>query len=54
MASALPDGDVPNVGPCCACEGIENVRHFLMLPHKAPIPGRGWGCAVCGLPDLRS
>jgi hypothetical protein len=21
-----------------------------MLSHRAPVPGHGWGCAVCGLP----
>lgn len=37
------------VGPCCACGGRAPVRNVLMLPFKAPIPGRGWGCVVCGL-----
>lgn len=38
-------------GPCCACGRTgRTVRNFLMLPKKAPIPGNGWGCLVCGLP----
>jgi len=37
-------------GPCCACEGLENVRNVLMLHVKGITPGKGWGCFVCGLP----
>lgn len=39
-----------NLGECCACGGTANVRNVLMLGKKAPIPGTGWGCVVCGLP----
>jgi len=38
-------------GPCCACEKEDpTVRNVLLLPRKAPVPGTGWGCAVCNLP----
>ncbi len=37
-------------GPCCACEGTENVRNVVMLNVKGTMPGHGWGCVVCGLP----
>jgi hypothetical protein len=42
----------PNLGPCCACgkEGPD-VRNIVMLDKLAPIPGKGWGCFVCGLPN---
>ncbi len=26
------------------------MRNIISLPKKAPIPGSGWGCFVCGLP----
>lgn len=37
-----------NLGPCCICEGMENVRNVLNLPFRSPTSGRGWGCFVCG------
>jgi hypothetical protein len=47
-----PDYDQPvqDYGPCCNC-GNANAINFLMLQHKAPIPGTGWGCLVCNLPN---
>lgn len=39
-----------NLGPCCCCGKTQKVRNAIMLHHKAPIAGRGWGCVVCGLP----
>ncbi len=43
--------EIPDLGPCCAC-GIEGpgVRNVILLGRKAPVPGTGWGCIVCGLP----
>ena len=39
-----------NLGPCCVCEKKgPDVRNIMMLPGKSPTPGRGWGCAQCGL-----
>lgn len=38
-------------GPCCACEGFDNVRNIIMLDVKMTEPGKGWGCFVCGLPN---
>jgi hypothetical protein len=26
------------------------VVNIIMLRHKSPIPGRGWGCFVCDVP----
>ena len=41
-----------DLGPCCCCEKIRpDVRNIMMLHKRAPIPGRGWGCLVCGLPS---
>jgi len=39
-------------GTCCTCgKSGQTVRNILMLPRKAPVPGTGWGCVVCGLPS---
>lgn len=51
----MPDsgsGDHISLGPCCGCgcEGPE-VRNIMMLDKIAPVPGTGWGCVVCGLPN---
>lgn len=49
----LDDGEVPDLGPCCACETTgPRVRNILLLPRQAPPEGRGtgWGCVVCSLP----
>lgn len=38
-------------GPCCACgENKPDVRNWVLLPVKALISGRGWGCMACRLP----
>lgn len=39
-----------SLGTCCFCGKGSSVRNILMLDRKGPIPGRGWGCVVCGLP----
>lgn len=41
-----------DLGACCACgkEG-ETVRNVMMLEKKAPVPGTGWGCVLCHLPN---
>jgi hypothetical protein len=47
----LNDNEKPvNLGTCCICERAEGVRNIGMLSQRAPIPGHGWGCVVCGLP----
>ncbi len=39
-------------GQCCACGKVgKNVRNFAMLDKLAPVPGKGWGCVVCDLPQ---
>ena len=43
--------DVKSLGRCCCCGGTERVRNIVCLPRRAPIPGTGWGCGVCGLPQ---
>jgi hypothetical protein len=42
--------DEPALGPCCICEGTEDVRSIIMLPLRGPVPGYGWGCVQCGVP----
>lgn len=37
-----------DLGPCCNCGNIS--KNVVMLARRGPVPGRGWGCAVCGLP----
>lgn len=45
------DRDPPlDLGPCCACDGVVNVRNIYTLAQRGPVPGTGWGCFVCGLP----
>ncbi len=39
-----------SLGPCCCCGEHKNVRTVVMLSLRAPEPGKGWGCVVCGLP----
>lgn len=40
-----------DLGPCCACgQPGPTVRNIMMLQRLCPVPGRGWGCVVCGLP----
>ena len=39
-----------DLGTCCACGGVDQVRNIIMLPLRTPSPGYGWGCVICGLP----
>lgn len=43
--------DHETLGPCCNCGSQDHVRHIVMLLRLAPIPGKGWGCVVCDLPN---
>ena len=43
------DGSL-ELGACCSCGATEGVRNIMMLGYRAPVPGTGWGCVVCGLP----
>lgn len=45
------DEPPPDLGPCCACGGLTGVRNVYMLHQRSPMPGRGWGCLQCGLPN---
>lgn len=45
------DEVTPDLGSCCLCESTVDVFTVLMIRKKAPLPGRGWGCVVCGLPS---
>lgn len=47
MITSLPP--VP-LGPCCAC-GQRDATTLCMLTLRSPTPGKGWGCAQCGLPN---
>ena len=47
----MPDEAGHDLGPCCRCETTQGVRNILMLEHKSPIAGRGWGCLGCHLPQ---
>ena len=42
-----------DLGPCCVCEGTENVHHILSLNRRLnkDMLGHnlGWGCVTCGL-----
>jgi hypothetical protein len=40
-----------DLGACCACGTFRNVRNVVMLPFRAPEPGKGWGCVLCHLPN---
>src|SRR5260370_14632278 len=42
--------DDRDLGPCCVCETRVGVTNIMMLDRRAPVPGTGWGCVVCGLP----
>jgi hypothetical protein len=43
--------DVP-VGRCCCCDQVAELPNLMMLDVRGPdtATGKGWGCAVCGLP----
>lgn len=46
------DAPWPKLGSCCGCgKTHRTVRNVYSLGFEAPIPGTGWGCVVCGLPE---
>ncbi|MBE9050663.1 hypothetical protein IQ243_09595 [Nostocales cyanobacterium LEGE 11386] len=46
------DEEILDLGMCCGCGCTgETVRNIITLEKKAPVPGTGWGCLVCGLPS---
>jgi hypothetical protein len=48
----MSDDDPIDLGSCCACRKAgPTVRNIVCLPVRAPVPGKGWGCFVCGLPS---
>lgn len=49
MALDDGNGDLPDLGPCCMCEGGPT-RNVIMLSRRGAIRGHGWGCVVCDLP----
>lgn len=51
---ADPDYDEEplDLGACCACGKEDSrVRNLLMITRRTTIPGTGWGCVVCGIPN---
>jgi hypothetical protein len=43
--------DELNLGPCCCCgRATVRARNIVMMSRRAPVPGTGWGCMMCGLP----
>jgi hypothetical protein len=40
-----------SLGRCCICETYVGVTNAVMLDRRAPVPGTGWGCVVCRLPN---
>lgn len=40
-----------DLGPCCVCGTSINVSTIVCLPVRSSTPGKGWGCAVCQLPN---
>jgi hypothetical protein len=42
---------VPLLGPCCICETTEGVCAVVMLDQRCAVPGHGWGCVLCNLPN---
>lgn len=36
-------------GRCCSCGGRDQVNNIVCHSKRAPVPGTGWGCVVCGL-----
>lgn len=46
------DEEPLGLGTCCICgEESETVRNIVTVERRAPIPGTGWGCFVCKLPE---
>ncbi|MEH2067866.1 MAG: hypothetical protein V7K47_06820 [Nostoc sp.] len=45
------EGYILDLGPCCGCGSTEvRAQNILTLDKKAPVPGTGWSCMVCGIP----
>jgi len=47
------DEGITITGPCCACRRQDvELRNVVCMAFRGPITatGKGWGCAVCGLP----
>jgi hypothetical protein len=40
-----------DLGPCCMCETSQGVTNIIMLDRRCAVPGHGWGCVVCHLPN---
>lgn len=40
-----------DAGPCCICGGTADVFNVIMLQRRSTVPGTGWGCLVCDLPN---
>lgn len=38
-------------GICCACGENKQLRNIVTLKKKARVPGHGWGCVACHLPN---
>ncbi|MEH2374035.1 hypothetical protein [Nostoc sp.] len=46
------DEEQLDLGTCCGCGCTgKTVQNLIMLQKKAPVPGTGWGCLVCGVPS---
>lgn len=45
------DHDHELLGNCCACGERRSIHNLIMLPRRAPVPGTGWGCHRCKLPE---
>jgi hypothetical protein len=44
--------DPIDLGRCCSCQQPgPTVRNLIALDVAAPIPGTGWGCVVCSVPN---
>jgi hypothetical protein len=37
--------------PCCWCGKDRICRNVVLIQRLAPVPGTGWGCLICGLPN---
>jgi len=51
MNDGTEPGGQHDLGACCICETHYGVTNILMIARRSPIPGRGWGCVVCDLPQ---
>lgn len=51
-AGLMEVAEAPDFGPCCACLCSDKpALGVVMLPLRAGIPGTGWGCVSCNLPQ---